>query len=198
MLNLWNKIEGDGNRIWMVNTPPATEPIFLSEVKTYSRIDGSAEDTILESFITAVREGTENYLGKALITQTLTMSMDWWPGIIINLPRPPLISVAEVRTVDEDDIATVYSANNYYTRGDAVHSQLVLKQGVSFPLNTSRDFGGYEIEWVAGYGAASSVPNAIKEAMKLWVAMIYEQRVPIEQPPDIAKTLMNSYRILPT
>jgi uncharacterized phiE125 gp8 family phage protein len=195
-LNLDAKVTGDGNRQWGVTTAPTEEPITVSEVKTYARIDGSAEDTMLASFIKSVRQATELYLGRALITQTLTMSMDYWPGMIVKLPRPPLVSITEVRTVDEDGTTTAYAASKYMVRTLPEPGQLVIKNGVALPTNDDRYVGGFEIEYVAGYGDADSVPEEIKEAMKFWVAMIYENRVPIAEVPDLAKTLMSYLRIL--
>ena len=192
-----SKVEGDGNRVWRVTTEPTEEPITLAEVKEYARIDGSSENDVITAFIQAVRVATENYLGRALITQTLTMSMDYWPSDVIRLPRPRLISITEVRTVDESGATTTYASSNYMTRTLPEPGELVLKDGVTFPQNDERYVGGYEIEWVAGYGAVASVPSNIKEAMKFWVAMIYENRVPIADPPDFAKSLMNFERILP-
>ena len=198
MLNVGRNPVGDGNPEWNITTEPTTEPITLSEIKTYARIDGSAENDILESFIISVRQAAENYLGRSLITQSLTLSLDYWPCEVIKLPRPPLVSITEVRTLDESGTTTTYSSDNYYISNISDDkAKLVLKQGVSYPSNTERDHGGFEIEYVAGYGLASAVPNAINEAMKLWVAIVYENRVPIEDPPDIAKTLMNYYRIFP-
>ena len=198
MLNLGRVHVGDGNRVWRVTTEPTEEPITLNEVKEYARIDGSAENNILSGFIKAVRKATENYLGRALISQSLTLSLDYWPGDIVLLPRPRLISITEVRTVDEDGTTTAYASSNYYSRVISEPGELVIKQGFSYPDNDDRDHGGYEIEFIAGYGGVDDVPDNIKEAMKLWVALIYEDRVPMDKPPEIAKTLMNAERILPS
>jgi uncharacterized phiE125 gp8 family phage protein len=195
-IDLGLAIGGDGNREWYVSTEPTEEPITKDELKTYARIDGSAEDDLLDSFIKSVRIATENYLGRALVTQSLILSMDYWPGMVIKLPRPKLISVTEIRTVDESGTETTYSSDNYYAQTIPEPGQVVIKQGYSFPINEDRDYGGYEIEFVAGYGAASVVPSNIKEAMKIWATVLYETRVPIADPPDMAKTLMNSEKIL--
>ena len=56
----------------------------------------------------------------------------------------------------------------------------------------------YEIEYIAGYGSSSDdVPEAIKLGMTMWVADIYENRVPISEPPGIVKTIMAPFRIIP-
>jgi uncharacterized phiE125 gp8 family phage protein len=185
------------NLSWKVTTKPSTEPVTASEVKLYARIDGSSENTLIEGFIQSVREATEKYLGRALITQTITVSLDEWPISPIELPRPPLVSITEVRLVDEDDSTTTYSSDNYYIRTAIEPGELVIKFDKTDPLNTDRYFGGYEIEYVAGYSSVDDVPYAIKTGITMWVADIYENRVPIAEPPGIVKTIMAPYRIIP-
>ncbi len=186
-----------GNRVWKVTTAPTIEPVTVAELKTYMRLDTSAEDDLIEGFITAVREAAEEWLGRSLLSQTITMSLDFWPNEVIRLPRPLLISVTEIRTLDESDSETTYSSSNYYVRTIPEPGEIALIQGASFPENTERDHGGYEIEFVAGYGtSASDVPNSIRQGIKLWAALIYENRVPIKDPPKISKSLMSFYRVL--
>lgn len=204
----------DRNLTWKVTTQPAIEPITASNVKDYARIDGSSENTLIEAFIEAVRGATEKFLGRALINQTITVSMDEFgyssyynrplylqsgnQGEVIELPRPPLVSVTEVRTVAEDDTTTTYDSDNYYVRTNPDPGQLVIKFGRTPPINTDRFHGGYEIEFIAGYGEdVEDVPQAIRTGMTMWVADIYENRVPISEPPGIVKTIMAPYRVIP-
>ena len=145
-------LPSDGNCHWAILTPPTIEPITVDELKLFARIDGDDEDSLLSTFIKAVREGAERYLGRALIRQTITMKMDFWPGDVIELPRPPLISITQVATIDEDDAETVYSSDYYYIITEATPGLLCIRQGFSYPINTDRDHGGYKIDWLAGYG----------------------------------------------
>ena len=190
-------LPSDGNRIWKVTTSPYTEPITVDEAKEFARIDGTDEDTLIEGFITAARMNCEAFLGRALIEQTITMKMDFWPGAVVDLPRPPLISITAVETLDEDDTATEYSSENYYAIIESIPGQLVLKRDVTFPFNTDRDYQGYQIRFKAGYGSsAADVPRPIREGLKLWVTDIYENRVIRPEPPPEAMTLLNLYRVL--
>lgn len=203
----------DRNLTFRVTTQPVIEPITASNVKDYARIDGSSENTLIEGFIEAVRGATEKFLGRALINQTITVSMDAFGfsnlvnvprylqlgnnGDIIELPRPPLVSITEVRTVAEDDITTTYASSNYYVRTNPEPGQLVIKFGKTPPINTDRFHGGYEIEFIAGYGEnVDDVPQAIRTGMAMWVADIYENRVPISEPPGIVQTIMAPYRMI--
>jgi uncharacterized phiE125 gp8 family phage protein len=185
------------NFSWKVTTKPSLEPVTNDEVKLYARIDGSSEDDLIDSFIQAVREATEKYIGRALITQSITASFDAWFSDKIELPRPPLQSVTEVRTVDEELTETPYDSGQYYVQTKQEPGSLVIKSGSTPPDNTDRYSGGYEIEFVAGYGdSPDDVPNAIKTGITMWVAEIYENRVPISEPPGIVKTILAPFIII--
>lgn len=190
-------LPSDGDRIWKVSTAPAIEPITVEEVKEFARIDGNDEDSLISGFIQAARTNCEAFLGRALIEQTITMKMDFWPGAVIDLPRPPLIAITAVETLDEDDNATEYTSTNYYTVTESIPGQLVLKRDVTWPTNSDRDYQGYQIRFTAGYGAkATDVPRPIREGLKLWVTDIYENRVIRPEPPPEAMTMLNLYRVL--
>lgn len=186
----------DGNMVYEVTTAPTTEPITVAELKMFARIDGSDEDTLLESFIEAARMAAERYLNRALIEQTVTLKMDFWPGEIIELPRPPLISITSVSTLDEDDTATAYDSDYYYAITTGIKGKIILKQGVTAPQNTERDYGGFQIVYKVGYGdEATDVPGMIREGIKLWATDIYENRVVRNEPPPEARTFFDVYRV---
>ena len=132
-----------GNRAWGVTTEPIIEPITVTELKTFARIDGSDEDTYLAGLIIAIRQAVENYLGRALISQTITLSMDWWPGEAVKLPRPPLISVTSVGILDEDNAETSYSSDNYYLDTRSEPGLIVIKNGATLPAFVTRRHGAY-------------------------------------------------------
>jgi uncharacterized phiE125 gp8 family phage protein len=190
-------LDKHGDRDWKVTTPPLVEPITVDELKEYAKIDGSDEDNILANTIKAIREAMEEYLGRSLIEQTIKLSMDFWPGEVIELPMPPLISVTQVVLVDESDVETVYASSNYYVETLRSVGRLVLKQGVTYPNNTDRTHGGYRIDYKAGYGTAGAdVPQVIREAIKLWCAVYYETGTLTEKPPNqVLSMVERTYRI---
>ncbi len=182
---------------WKVSTDPSIEPITLAELKEFARIDGDDEDTLLESLITSARTLVENYLNRALIEQVITLRLDEWPGEIIELPRPPLLSIVAVETLDEDDVATVYDSDNYYISTVSEPGLLLIKNGVVFPQNTNRYYGGFQIRYKAGYGdETTDVPEVIRNCIKQWATALYENRALGEEPPTEIKSILNNYRIL--
>lgn len=193
---LQEDISEKANRTYGITDQPVIEPITVDELKTFARIDGSDEDTLLEGFIEAVRIGAENYLSRALISQSIRMIMDWWPGSVVELFRPPLISIIQIVTIDEDDIETVYDSNNYYKQVEAIPGLIILKQGITEPQNTARDHGGFAIDYKAGYGLlATDVPASIREGLKLWATALYENRAINTEPPPEALPLLSFHRV---
>lgn len=185
----------DGNMEWRVTSEPSVEPVTVTELKTFARIDGNDEDTLIGEFIKSARIQVENYLGYKLITQTVTVSMDYWPSERLVLPAPPLISVTEVRTLDEDGTETVYSSSNYYIRVLKPEAEIIIKRGSTPPYVTNRSYGGIEIEIQVGYGAtSSSVPQIIVDAVKLSAASFYENRVISSKLPPEARLLLQGIR----
>lgn len=187
----------NGNMRFYVYTAPTVEPITAAEVKTFARIDGSDEDTLIGYFITAARIACENFLRRAILEQTIRCKFDVWPDYPIELPRPPVISITQVGTVDESDTVTVYGASNYYLITDDQAPRLVVKQSSDVPENSDRDYAGFIIDYKAGYGStAASVPESIKTGLKLWTTDIYENRVVRETPPPEAWAVLNPYRVI--
>ncbi len=177
-----------GNGFVWVETEPQVAPVTLDEVKLFAKIDGTSEDSLIETvFIPAAREAVEGYLKKSLVEQTLVLSMDWWPEPL-KLPRPPLISVTEVRTVDEEGAETTYAASNYIVRTGTTPGQIVIKTGVTPPVNTERYQGGYEVEYKAGYGSDSDeIPGGVRQGVLMLVSHMYHNRTPTISGATIAK-----------
>ena len=191
------KLPVHGNRVWSITNGPDIEPVTVNEVKDFSGIEYTEHDSLLEGFISAARVAAEEYTGRAFIERTIQMRMDCWPGVVVSLPCPPLISVMKIATLGEDDVETEYSSDNYYVITQGFPGKIVLKKSVIAPQNTDRYYGGFLIEFKAGYGKlASNVPAAICNGIKFWAAIIYATRViDPKNPPPEARTFLDLYRL---
>ena len=170
-------VDKKGNRYWSMTVEPVSYPVTVDEIKEFARIDGTDEDSILESFLVGVVNSVEAYLGRALITRTYKLIMDEWNSKDIELPMPPLISVSSVKTVDESDTETTYSSSNYFVITESIPGRLVIKKDAEIPTNTERYQAGYNITFTAGYGTnRNNVPKQIRIAIMQWVTIIYENR----------------------
>ena len=64
----------------IVTVPPAEEPILIADAKNFLRVDTTADDALISTFITAARKRIETVTYTRLITQTLQLTLDWFPG----------------------------------------------------------------------------------------------------------------------
>ena len=63
-----------------VVTQPAIEPVTIEQARQHCRIDSDYDDGLLAAYITTARAIAENYLNRALITQTLQMVLAQRPA----------------------------------------------------------------------------------------------------------------------
>ena len=162
-------------------TAPASEPLSLDEVKNHLRLSetvGSAEDSVITSYLGAARRYCEQVQGRAYIEQTWKLVLDDFPrGEMITIPRPPLMSVTHVKYYSIGGTAATMTAANYYVDTDSEPGGVRLQYGEVWPSETLRPAAGVEVQFVAGYGSlGTSVPTEIKQAMCMFVGHLYENR----------------------
>lgn len=137
----------------------------------------SAEDSLISALITAAREYCENIQHRALCTQTWELVLDDWPNEdYIELPMPPLQSVTSVKYKDTAGTETTWASTNYIVDPDSFVGRLALAYGITWPSGELYPAGGIRIRFVCGYGVASAVPQAVKQAMLLLIGHWYENR----------------------
>lgn len=199
---------GDGPTV-----APTVEPISLADVKTFLRIDGTADDAILTSLIASARRMAEEFTKRAFITQTWKLSMDSFsdtevqltggfafgppPHVIegsqrIQLARRPVQSITAIETYNTTNTKTTISAATYAL--DTAGGFIMLNEGYSWPTSL-RDYAAVEITFKAGYGdAASAVPDTIKTAIMTHVAAMYGNKACADMP-DGCKTLLQPFQL---
>ncbi|MBT53753.1 MAG: hypothetical protein CMF72_10195 [Mameliella sp.] len=164
-------------RNFKVVTAPVAEPVTSSDVKLYSRVDTSIEDTLIDTWIASGRITAEDYQHRAYIAQTLELSYDYWPDTEILLPRPPAITVNSVKYYDTDNVEYTLDSSKYFVDADSTPARISLNYGESWPSVTLRPIKGLVINYDAGYGTASDVPDRIKDSIYLYCAYRYENRI---------------------
>lgn len=158
-------------------TPPVTEPITVSEAKSHLRVDFADDDTLIGTLITAARKKAEDYLWRAVLTQTYDLFLDEFPcGDRIRLPRPPLASVTGVYYTPDGSSEQTFSSANYHVDNASEPGGVVLKLGYTWPSDTLQAVNGVRVRFVAGWSSAANVPATIVAAIKLIIGHLYENR----------------------
>lgn len=175
-------------------TAASANPISTTELRDYARIDDNVDTTLIASIIGAATKFCEEYTNRSFVTQTLRLSLD---GIneydqkiqdgfhtgafqifynnFIEIPKPPLISVSSIKFFDDSDTESTWATSNYYIDNVSEPARVILRDGGAYPTDL-RNANGIQVNYTAGYGAASAVPEAIRVAIMQYALNLYEHR----------------------
>ncbi len=150
-------------------------------------------DPELVSWTTAARMFCERFTHRSLITTTWDLGLDAFPWYApagytteaqiganaIWLPQAPLQSVTSVSYVDTNGDTQVWSASNYTvdtpSGPTAGPGRVIPAWSLYYPVTRTVP-NAVTVRFVAGYGAAGTVPAPIKSAMKLLIGLWYANR----------------------
>ena len=166
--------------------------------------------------IIAARQFAEEHMNRALMQQTITLSLDavvdqdeplhegmrtapdlnYYKNYLV-LPKSPVQSVTSVKTYDYNDTATTMATTKYYVDTVREPARVVLRTGETFPT-ALRVANAIEVVYVAGYTSAYAVPEPIRLGMLQHIAYMYEHRGDMyeaQAAPTHMKTLYAPYVI---
>lgn len=185
-------------------TAPATEPVTLAEAKLHCRIDSDItddDDLIEDVLIPAARAQCEHLLNRALITQTWERVIDAFPEVEIELGMPPVASITSVTYIDSTGTPTVLDSAAYTLDDDNLPGWCLPAYSYTWPT-TYETANAVRVRFVAGYGGAAQVPQAIRSWLLLRVATLYKFREEIQAGVSIAALpgtftdrLLDRYRV---
>ena len=171
-------------------TPPTAEPVTLAEARAHACIDTTTDDAGIAARILAARQYVESVTGRALLTQTLELSLDDFPcDGLIELPRTPVASIVSVAYLDSAGASQTVSASDYVLDANSLPPRLVPAYGKSWP-STRGTVGNVKVQFVAGETAA---PRPIVQAILLLVADWNENREKPDANPAV-DALLAPYR----
>ncbi|PYE86910.1 head-tail connector protein [Phyllobacterium leguminum] len=151
-------------------TPPAIEPVTVSELRSFLRVSPDEDDVLLTQIIRTAREAVEAQAGLALINQTWRLRLDRWPRSgRVALYRHPVREIVEVRAYAPGGMAFIIGTGERYLQGSRPQ-RLYLS-----PRADAHWFDGMEIDFLAGFGeTAADVPDALKRAILMHIADNYK------------------------
>lgn len=176
--------------------PPTVEPLTLSEVKSYLRLDDitdTSDDIYISSLIIVAREFCEEYQHRAYITQTWELALQKFSidqtdtlnndiqSSIIEIPKGRLQAINSFTYKDSAGVVTIMQQDIDYvvsTRG--MLGKICPPFGKIFPVCLLYPLDPIIINFTCGYGDdGSKVPARIKQAMLLLISHWYENRMVI-------------------
>lgn len=190
-------------RTWKIVTQPQSEPVTLAEAKANLSVDFTDDDSMIEDLIVAAREDAELFTRRGFITQTWDLFLECFPSNDfrdeIEIPISPLQSITSVKYLDNDGVQQTMSASDYIVDTSSEPARIRPAYNTSWP-STRDQMNAIEVRFVAGYGDATDVPKAIKAAINMHVAGLYEHReantdIKVEDNPA-ASRLLWKHRVL--
>lgn len=164
-----------------------TEPVTTEEAKTQLYITNSDRNTHIARLNTTSVGLCEAYSGLSFITQTRQLKLDCFPSCYpyaVTLPYGPVIAIS-----GNDTAASPNTLGISYVKDDLSTGTLVLNTDFyldnnsdvarlspvdSWPTDVDLRINAITITYTAGYGAASSVPAIIKDAILTQTAFMHE------------------------
>ena len=132
-------------------TPPAIEPVTLTELKAHLRITHDDEDSILATYLQAARMYAETTLcWRAFIEQELEMTKDYFPSVF-SLPRPPLQSVTSITYRLRDGTVETIDPADYIVDTDSEPARIVPAVDERWPSDTLYPVNAVRVRYTAGY-----------------------------------------------
>lgn len=159
-------------------TAPTSEPLSLAEARSHLKEPDTADNTLIEQYITAARQYAEGITRRAFKEQTWDYTLDRFPVGGIKLPIQPVSSVSYVKYVDTTGTTQTFTYGTspdtpkYDVFTDLPRTLVIPKYNVVWP--DTRDHPNVvTVRFVASY---STVPEDLKTALRLMVAHQYENR----------------------
>lgn len=190
----------------MRNTPaaeilisgPNEEPVTLAEAKLQVRQDHDDDNTYLSSLITAARQYCETFTRRSFINQTFDYywhnfpscgyyGVDSYLDSALEIYKSRITSVTHLKYYDSDGTLQTMSASDYNV--DTVGEPGMIYPAYGTSWSSPREIpNAVQARVICGYGAsASTVPEALKLAIKGLVGHWYANRESVQPNPGLMK-----------
>lgn len=185
---------------------PPEKPVTVAEDKAQSRIDDSAEDTLVDRLIGAATDHIEGPygIGVCLVEQTWELKLDYFPSVI-QLPLYPVLSVASIEYEDENGNTQTVSTDTYRVDTHSNPARITLEWNQHWPT-TRMIANSATVTFKAGHAVdgadyQANVPESLRHAVLLIAAHWYEHRESVAvgtiaaEIPMAASAILNNYRV---
>lgn len=194
-------------------TAPATLPLKMAELKAALSVDALQDDYTLYRYLQSATEEVELMTNRRLITQTWDLFLSEFPNKEdLRLPFGKLQSITTFQwtlsdgttsswTVSGSDLVSG-STTKAHIDTSSDPGKLTLKYNENWPTDTLKTSNPIQIRFTCGYGAASTVPQPLKNAIILLVKEKYDPSQPMPVTPfgrgytdRAVEALISQYRI---
>lgn len=165
-------------------TDVSAEPVTLTEIKNFCRIDAdySAEDDVLLLTAGAAREKLEKELNLSFAAKTIMVQFDGFP---LDIPYGPITEITSlVSSTDTADPPTEIEYTSYGLDFKSIYVNSVNHCVIIYPVGTEEGNLNYNLTYEAGY---DTLPKALKQALLLQIDFdIKNQGMPMDDISPLA------------
>jgi uncharacterized phiE125 gp8 family phage protein len=155
-------------------TPPTDYPVTVAQVMAQTRIDSTAEATLLQDYIADATAAVESHTGRAIMPQTWELLLDDFSDAIM-LSKGPVTSVVSVKYYDEDDVLQTVADTDYATDLASDPQWLVRSSEFTWPP-VADGVNNVIIRFVAGCEPTLPIFRAHRRAILLTVNSWFDDR----------------------
>lgn len=177
----------------------ATErPITVEEAATHLRESDQHYFDVISRNIDAAIETLQQQYWTQFCTATYDEYFDAWPDEWFVISKNPLGTVSSVKYTDTAGTTQTLASTVWEQGLEDGRGIVRLKYNQTWPTDSRDHADDIIIRYSAGYGAATAVPAAIKQALLLTVAEMYgfrDEHVPVrlDHIPCFVQRLMSGY-----
>jgi uncharacterized phiE125 gp8 family phage protein len=153
---------------------PTGEPLTIEDVESHCQFGELPADqrATVKNWITAARQIVERRLKRQLMTATWFGYLDSFPEIIEIRDKLPVASITSIYYYDGNGTNTLLASTLYQTdyASQQAPCRIMPAYGCTWPSTRADTYKAIKITFVSGYGAATTVPATIKNAMLFLIA----------------------------
>jgi len=177
-------------------TISSPEVISLAKMRKQLELeaDFTEDDDLISDFIDAAINQAENYINSEITEKKFTVTGKSFDDVLAF--KKQKIQVVDSITYKDEagNVQTVIDTNYSLQTVDKFENSIVFNENFELPKVKEYDPAAVALNVTVGY-ASGKVPKAIKQAVILLVAFMYEHRVDsVKEKSTAAETLLQAYR----
>lgn len=184
---------------YSLTAAPTTEPVSIDQASEHLRVDSSDDVATIESLISVAREYVDSVTGRVSAVSIWKMVASSWadlfdPAQTDSFPvyRTPLVAVQSISYYAPDAATLTTMSASLYRVITSTEPGLIQIHGDLPTVDDRPD--AIQIAFTAGYSDPSLAPPVLRHAVKMMVAHLYENRLPVNSGnmvSEIPYTLQN-------
>jgi uncharacterized phiE125 gp8 family phage protein len=166
---------------------PVLEPVSLDEAKAWLKLDSADDDSVVTRLIASARQMVERTTRRALLTQTWRLNYSQaalQPTLV--LPMAPASQIVSAFLQSVSGVPVPLELTGVWLDAGSEPPRLIFPNPLPASLSLACASGSTSVSFdiVFGYGdQPSMVPEALKQAVLVFVAQAYEQRCAVDVLP---------------